>query len=244
VVTNPNDPHAVTEPVVERPDLPRMDDGDVRQREIKGRIRFMDDGPADTGGGARGLMADIPPEDARESVPSPGEYPPQRPRRATFQAEELDGYLRLLLRVEDGVVSVVDASRVPGPLIQSGPVQGGFAYAVSLGSEQLAAGDVPDPGVRRGVVAPDRPERGHAIFGAPTSEFTARVPIGKVSLDTIRDLDISLYQLDSTQPTPLRSDEPLRARVGRLAEEVTVLRGIRLEQLPQEVRVRLERALR
>ena len=244
MVTNPNDPHAVTEPVVERPDLPRMEDGEPHRREIKGQIRLMDDGSSDTDGGARGLMADVPSEDARENVPTPDEYPPQRPRSATSRADDLAAYLRLLLRVENGAMSLVDASRVPGPLIQSGPVQGGLAYAVSLGFEQLGAGSVPDPGVRRSVVAPDRPERGHAFFAAPSYEFTARVAIGQVSLDTVRDLDISVYRLDSTQPTPLRSDEPLRARVGRVAEEVTALRGIRLEQLPQAVRLRLEQALR
>ena len=57
VVTNPNDPHAVTEPVVERPDLPRMEDGEPHRREIKGQIRLMDDGSSDTdewGAGAHG----------------------------------------------------------------------------------------------------------------------------------------------------------------------------------------------
>ena len=191
-------------------------------------------------------MADVPVGGrAREDVPTPDEYPPQRPRSATSRADDLAAYLRLLLRVENGAMSLVDAEPGAWPArFESGPVQGGLAYAVSLGFEQLGAGSVPDPGVRRSVVAPDRPERGRAFFAAPSYEFTARVAIGQVSLDTVRDLDISVYRLDSTQPTPLRSDEPLRARVGRVAEEVTALRGIRLEQLPQAVRLRLEQALR
>ena len=180
---------------------------------------------------------------ARE-CPTPDQYPPQRPRSATSRADDLAAYLRLLLRVENELCRWSTPAGCLARSIQSGPVQGGLAYAVSLGFEQLGAGSVPDPGVRRSVVAPDRPERGHAFFAAPSYEFTARVAIGQVSLDTVRDLDISVYRLDSTQPTPLRSDEPLRARVGRVAEEVTALRGIRLEQLPQAVRLRLEQALR
>lgn len=230
------------EPVVENPRLPRMDDK-PEQRPSSGQTRLMDEHTAaEMTEGGRGQMAPVP-SDLRVTSPADSEYPPQHPAPGLSAAAESGGYLRLLLRVDDGEMSLVDASRVAGPLSQPGPVHGGLAYAVSLGQQQLGAGDVPDPGIRRSFAPPDQPERGHALVEVPSYEFTARVPADQVSTTNLPDLQVAVYRLDSDQATQLATDQPLREQVGRVAKEVSRLRGVHIEQLPQQVRVSLERAL-
>jgi hypothetical protein len=235
-----------TDPIVDNPHLPLMDvDTQPRPQAIAGEILLMDDVRPDAPEAGRGRMPDTPAAVTPDSPPEGG-YPPQRPAQrpaAASRADEAGGYLRLLMQVKEGVMSVVGASRVAGPLVQPGPTQGGLAYAVDLGSEQLGAGDVPDPGVRRGLASPDRPDRGHAFVEAPAYEFTVRIPIEQVRMESLADMQIAVYRLDSAQVTELRADQPLRAQVGRAAERLTTLRGIRTEELAEEVRVSLERAL-
>jgi hypothetical protein len=239
---------ADADPIVENPALPHMDvDANVRPDLIGGEIRLMDDGsPTPTRGGGRGLMDDVPADTTPPTRLGPAGYPPQRPAGRSGAAARSDaagGYLRLLIRVENGDMSVVGASRVPGPLSRPGPVQGGLAYEVSLGAEQIGAGDVPDPGYRRGVASPGRPDRGHAFVEAPGYEFTARIPVDQIRAESLPDVQIAVYRLDSEQPTAFHPGSPLRAQDGRIAQELTALRGIRTEELPQDVRVSLERAL-
>lgn len=77
----------------------------------------------------------------------------------------------------------------------------------------------------------------------PTYEFIARLPADRVSAVDLRDLQVTVYRMDSGQvvhPTP---EHPLREHVGHVAEEVATLRGIHIDRLPQELRIRIERAL-
>jgi hypothetical protein len=234
------------EPVADQPDLPRMDEPETRRTPGVSQDRLMDEHtPPAAADAGRGEMAAIPAE-LGVTRPPDGEYPPQQPRPGAPAApgEPGGGYLRLQLRVDDGEVSVIGASRVAGPLRMPGPLQGGLAYEVTIGPRQLGAGDVPDPGVRRGFVPPDQPERGHSVIPMPSYEFTARFPADEVSTVNLPDLQVTVYRLDPGQAVSLTADRPLREHVGRVAQEVATLRGIRTERLPQEVRASLERALR
>ena len=232
------------EPVVEDPQLPLMDETETaQQRPVRGQIRLMDERSApDPTEAGRGEMAAVP-DEFGVTAPADGDYPPQEPARVTPAVAEPGGYLRLQMRVDDGEVSLVGVTRVDGPLSPPGPVHGGLAYEVSLGEQQLGAGDVPDPGVRRGFVPPDAPERGHSVVEVPSYEFTARVPLDRLSAFNLPDLQVAVYRLDSGQVVHPTANRPLRELVGRIAEEVAALRGIRTDRLPAEVRDGLERAL-
>jgi hypothetical protein len=225
------------DPIADNPSLPRMDDEAARQTPAGGPLMDEHTAPASDAAG-RDEMAPVPTE-LSAAPPPGGDYPPQQPRPGAGRTNG-DGYLRLLLRVDDGEVSVVGASRVPGPLRTSGPLQGGLAYEVSIGPEQLGAGEVPDPGVRRGFAPPDDPARGHSVVEVPSYEFTARFPAGGLSPGDLPDLQVTVYRLDGGQAVPLPT---LREQSGRATREVAALRGIRTEGLPQAVRVDLERAL-
>jgi hypothetical protein len=232
-----------SEPIVEHPHLPRMDDKPRPQGRLPGQGRLMDEHtPARATGAGRGEMAAVP---DNLDAPGPGdrEYPPQRPAPEPGAAPEPGGYLRLQLRVDDGDLSLVSVNRVAGPLGPPEPVHGGLAYEVSLGRQHLGAGDVPDPGVRRGFAPPDAPERGHSVVNVPSFEFTARIPADRVSTVNLPDLQVAVYRLDSGQVIHPTTERPLREHVGQLAEEVATLRGIHTDRLPEHLRAGIERAL-
>lgn len=228
-----------SEPIIEHSDLPAM--GEVAPRPIRGRIRLMDEPVAAEVGGGRGEMPPVPATLAAEA-PTEGDYPPQVPV-PTRAAGDSGGYMRFHLRVDDGAMSVVAAKWVPGPLAAAAPMHGGLAYEVSLGQDQLSAGDVPDPGVRRGFVPPDEPERGHQVIEVPSYEFTARVPAERLSRVNLPDVQVAVYRLDASQVVHATNVQPLQAQAGHVAEEVARLNGIRMEELPTDARNNIEQVL-
>jgi hypothetical protein len=232
------------EAVVEHSNLPRMDKHKPEPRPVGGRIRMMDEhGQAEEPEQGRGEMPGVPRDLSPPPEPEDRERPHQQPPPARAGAADGGGYLRLQLRVDKGEITVVGVARVAGPLGPPRPMHGGLAYEVSLGDQQIGAGDVPDPGVRRGLAPPDEPERGHLVVEVPSYEFTARVPVDRLSPVNLPDLQVSVYRLDSGEVLRPSPERPLREHAGHLAEEVAVMRGIRTERLPAEVRAGLERAL-
>jgi len=235
----------VSEPVVELPHLPAMGEGNVAQSigPDRGEERLMT-GESLPSRDGRGVMSPVPSDAAAATGTYPGEERPQQVSPGRVADAEPGGYLRLRLRVAGGQASLVDVTRVEGPLSPPEPLYGGLAYEVTLGQQQLGAGAVPDPGVRRAFPPPDRPDLGHFVEEVPYYEFTARVPFGPVTTSNLQDLRVTVYRLDATQmihTTPVR---PLYQEAGRLVEEVAALRGVRPDQLPHELRTRIDRALR
>jgi hypothetical protein len=233
-----------TGPFVEHPDLPAMGERDLDPRPVRGEIRLMDESTATTSGSGRG-RGEMPsaPNGRGSAPPATGDHPPQEPVQSRAANGDAGGYLRFHVRVDDGVMSIVAAKRVPGPLGPSAPMHGGLAYEVSLGPDQLSAGDVPDPGVRRGFVPPDEPNRGHHVVEVSSYEFAARVPADRLSRVNLPDVEVAVYRLDASQAVHATQDQPLRVREGQAAVEVARLNGIHVEQLPAEVRDSIEQAL-
>lgn len=231
-----------TEPFVEHSDLPRMGEQDLAPRPIRGQVRLMDDSGATGVTGGRGEMSSAP-NGLGPEPPTTGDHPPQEPVASRAAAGDSGGYMRLHLRVDDGAMSVVAAKYVPGPLAAPAPMQGGLAYEVSLGQEQLGAGDVPDPGVRRGLVSPDAPERGHHVVEVPSYEFTVRIPVERLSRVNLPDVQVTVYRLDASQVIHATNAQPLQAQTGHVVEEVARLNGIRMEELPTDARNNIEQAL-
>lgn len=244
----------VAGPVVEHPELPAMGEDESGAAPPLGlatggggtQPRFMTDKPQPPHGG-RGRMPEVPnvndTTSHRGGERPEGDYPEQR-GVAPSPATGPGGYLRLQFRAAGGEVSLLDVTRVDGPLGPPEPLYGGVAYEVTVGPEQVGVGAVPDPGVRRGLAPLDRPELGHFIEEVPTYEFTARVPVDKVTPVNLPDLQVIVYRLDSTQVINATPDRPLREQAGRQAEEVAALRGINRERLPHELRASIDRALR
>jgi hypothetical protein len=234
------------DPIIEHPHLPAMGEQESGQRLVRGQVVLMNEHTTPAPSGGRGEMASLTNSGARSAhTPEPGqELPPQQPAPSAARSTAGGGYLRLQLQVEDGDIALVGVSRVDGPLGPPEPVQGGLAYEVTLGERQLGAGAVPDPGVRRAFPPPDEPAKGHIVVAVPSFEFTARIPADQVSAVSLEDIQIGVYRMDSGQVVSTASEQPLHRQAGHLMEEVATLRGIHAEQLPHELRARLDDAVR
>jgi hypothetical protein len=127
-------------------------------------------------------------------------------------------------------------------------LHGALVYEVTVGSERLSGGTVPDPGVRRAFAPPAESRapgvEGHHVVQVPGYDFTARVPTTRVSSANLPDVQVAVYRLEGGQVVQPSVDRPLPEQVGHLVEEVARLRGIRLAELPTAVRAQFDRIRR
>lgn len=229
-------------PVIEDSRLPRMGEG----------------GPADVGRG-RGLMPTSAEPDTgkRNRMPPmraggperPGQPPargfrPQEPRRRTKDEAKGDGgYLRLRVRVEDGILSLAGVTVVDGPLVQTPAVHPGLAYEVTLGARRLAVGEVLDAGVWRSFPDPSgRPAlSGHHVTVLPSYEIPVRIPLSGLSYAALRRANLTVYRWQGDAALT-EGERSIKARLGRRTETIGRLKGIPLQTLPKEAQARVREA--
>lgn len=231
-------------PVIENRDAPAMDvEGDVMG------------------------VSPLEPAGPRMSEPAPqapleddAEYPPMQPRgqatteggAAAFAASEQgEGYLRLVIEVNHGELSVADAAVIDGPLAQT-DLTGEMAYEAQVHGRRVAADSFDDLSVQHGFAPPDDPSRGHSVTRRNRFQFVARIPRSAVTADELGDLEIALMRpARTTQLAELssaRSAESLTDVATGAGEEppeiIGRLRGVDLEALPTERAEAVHRALR
>jgi hypothetical protein len=242
--TMSSDPNA--EPVVENPRRPKMSEEPPMPRSIGGKTLLMADKPAaPKGSGDR--MDPLPakrPRPARQKTPLPDQQ--ERPSRGRPRAARGEGYVRLHMRVEPDGLSVQNITQVPGPLIAHEELHGDLAYEVTVGGERVASGALPDVGVRRSFPPPEPldGQQGHYFTPAPSYEFIARVPQDAISLAALPQVDVAVYGIKEGPVPRTEGPESLAALHGRQLREVARLRGIKLEDLPPDVRTQARQALR
>jgi hypothetical protein len=227
--------------IVDNPKLARMTDTAPRPRAIAGKVLRMAAQPKpDTGKTKR--MAAVP-KATRIALPRKlaEMQPPKTPRKATTNGP--GGYVRLRVRVTDGVASVVGAKAVEGPLVET-KLQGEVAYEVTVGKKRVAAGAIPDMGEQRSFPAPDGPPemRGHHITPLRTYEVNVRVPKEAVSTTALPRLEIALYRMKEPVPLERLGPAPLREQFGRELREVARVKGIKPDALPAKVATEVRRA--
>jgi hypothetical protein len=194
-------------PVVENPKLPSMEDAEPRPKRIKGEILMMPDKPGSQKG-AKNMMGAPSVKGAAKKSAKGGDLPPQQPIKGSGKTSEK--YLRLRVRVENGQMSVIDGHEVAGPLAEPTALPGSYAYEVTLGSQRLHAGSLPDLNVVRSFPNPNGPpaEQTHHTYEVPIYEFNVRVPSAAISASTLPQTEIALY----------RVKEPVRVMsLGRLS---------------------------
>ncbi len=228
-------------PVVDNPRGRYMGEGRMRPRRIEGEVRMMDAAPPPQGGGE--LMDPVP---AGRSRPRRREtLPDQQGARLTGSAEK---YVRLQLRVADGMMSVVSARAVEGPLVLPTEVHGPFAYEVRVDGRRIGLGSVADVGVARSFpnLAPDAPpeQRGHYIEEEPSFEFTVRVPQADLPSRSLPRTQVTLYRVKETPAQRTVGAASLAQQFSRELREVARLDGVRLEALEPPLAEELRRALR
>jgi hypothetical protein len=148
-------------------------------------------------------------------------------------------YIRMRVRVRDGRLSVIDSHLVDGPLTLTRSFAGSHAYEVTLDDQLLHAGDLPDLGVQRSFVNPDRKapkeERGHHFTERAVFEFMARVPAGPVRADTIGRITLRLHRVKEEARFHHPTSAPLGERFEREMRPVAELVGLPESVLPDAI---------
>jgi hypothetical protein len=175
------------------------------------------------------------PRSPREMTDLPDMQPPRR--RRTGSREQPEQYVRLRIRVRGDQMSVVDSHLVHGPLSQVTAFPPGNAYEVTLGDRLLHAGALPDIGVQRSFAAPDAPQdqRTHHITERAVFEFSARVPVGEVTPDTIGDIAVRLHRVKGESRVDRLTGERLDVQFAREMRPVSELRGLPEAALPEAI---------
>src|SRR5262245_25474092 len=155
----------------------------------------------------------------------------QQPARKRARAPE--GYVRIRVRVDDGVLSIVASHPVEGPLAQTTTFEGGYAYEVTDGDRLLHAGSIPDLGVVRSFAHPSGTleQQRHHTYPLSRYEFNARVPTGALRRAALSKIAIVLYRVKERPPTRAVFGQPLAAEplgLQRAREMREVGRGVGL----------------
>jgi hypothetical protein len=242
-------------PIIENAKLPRMGEGDPKLRRIGREMLFMAENPKQDRG-TRSRMAPfrrVKSQEEKKQVPVrayPDQEPPKsppRPRSAgSGSGKAKEGYIRLQVRVEDRVLSVVGAKFVEGPLVQTTSLHPGLVYDVMLGSRSIATGRVADVGVWRSF--PDPLGRsglqGHHVTELPSYDIAVRIPVEKLSISALPKAQITLYRWGGTAPAVAVAGQPLIAQLKGGMEAIATLKGLRMSQLPKQAQTELRRGLK
>ncbi len=238
-------------PVVNNAKLPKMDDGSVRPRRIKNRVRRMakDVDPVYKPKGSKRkmrLMDPMPEGEPTESAEEIVTRPDQQAVQTTQdKIEGQEQYVRLRLRVEQDEVTVVGIHMVDGPLQLPERLYAGLAYEVVRDKKRIGLGTLPDVGMRRGFANPEGEgeQRGHAIFQSPSYEFTARIPRTEFSNWALPRININVYRVKGEAPS-LPVQPTLLSTQFETLRPIAQLNGIRRATLSNELIEQLDQSIR
>jgi hypothetical protein len=169
----------------------------------------------------------------------------QKPAGVVQQKPAAEGYVRLRVRYENGVLRVLNAKQVEGPLVQSAQVGSGVVYEVTSNGRRVSLEWLPDTGVSRAFANIDRPEAylGHegTVLGA--FEFIARVPLAELAPQALPKVQIALHRVVTPPETPL-SAEPLATQLGAAVVEMARLPSLDIATLEPGARADLSQILK
>jgi hypothetical protein len=154
---------------------------------------------------------------------------PPASKRALGATRRRGGYVRMRIRMDDGVMSIVDTHHVDSELALPTRLLGSNAYDVTLGDRLLHADSIPDVGVSRSFANPDPnapPEqRGHHFHELSMYEFDVRVPVGDLTKADLPKVAITYYRVKEHVDTPLAA-VPLATQYDKEMREVSRIVGL------------------
>jgi hypothetical protein len=156
-----------------------------------------------------------------------------------------DGYARLSVHSENGVLSITGVHEVAGPLALPGTVADGLVYEAMVGDQQVGLGPVTDAGLSRSFANANvpGPERYHRLTQRTSFDFFVRVPKAQLTAAAMPKLNIALHRVGNA-PDRLTPGVSLLKQTGGLqVTEVSRLPGIALEKLAPEIRPQFEKML-
>lgn len=250
------------EAVVENSKLPRMSDKPLRAASAKGAKSMDDNSKPGKSGKEMPAVGKSPAKAAKSKAKKSGDdiYPDQvadkggkaSARKAGTSSKAAavgvgDSYLRLRVRVENGEMSVIEAREVGGPLVMRNTLPSGFAYEVTQGAKRVAVGSVPDAGEWRGFASPSGPPelQVHHVTTQADAEFNVRVPSAEVTLSSLPQTEITLYEVkDASQSPVLAQGVALADTFTNEIREVARLKGIKVDSLSKDAQKEIRRALK
>jgi hypothetical protein len=192
---------------------------------------------------AQNVMAAVAPGVAtHEGPPNTAQLGGPNNPAAQTPVSATDGYARVEMHSENGVLSVVGVHEVPGALVLPTTVAHGLVYEATVDDQQVALGSLPDAGLSRSFANADvpGPEGKHRVFTRPSFNFFVRIPKAQLTTAALPKLNIVLHRVTDA-PERLTALTPLARQPGIQAVEVSRLPGLALEKLTPEVRPQLER---
>jgi hypothetical protein len=240
-----------------RPDLPRHQSADATSVVVDPKLPTMApmakvkalgrktgqvlmDTKARLQGDGKARMEKVP-KSTTSAQPARRKAQQARPKIA---APATDGYVRLELRSEDGRLSILGLHEVAGPLAIPDAVIHGHVYEVLAGDRRVSLGSIPDVGGRRAFANADvsEPQRKHRFFPDAAFNFFVRIPKAELRPEMLAQMQIVLHRIDAA-PDHV-SEQPLAKHAGVENVEIARLQGIKIEELPQQLRPQLERILK
>jgi hypothetical protein len=245
------DPEAT--PIADNPGLPSMDAAEAEAEATMASLA------ATEGTGSGNYMTEPPPSpESGEDNEEYGDMGAPTPRHTRSTAAEPtagnddEGYLRLVIDVEHGSLSLVDAAMVAGPLVTT-DLSGEMAYDAVVHGRRVAADAFDDLSRSHAFAPPDEDDVGHRVTETDHYQFVARIPRSEVSAAELADLEITLLRTarsSQLSETPQRmAGLPLEEAAAASGEEdppqvVGRLIGISLDQVPPESARNIEQQLR
>jgi hypothetical protein len=189
------------DPVVEDANLPAMDD--YVGANVMGVPEEVTEGKLMGEQSSRSLSEEM--EEYPEMEPIAENDQVSRNAMSFAAQEHGEGYLRLVVEVNQGAMSVIDASVVDGPLIEE-DLTGEMIYQALINDRRVGAGAFPDLSVQSGFAPPDNQSLGHSHTVQERFQFVARIPRAEITLAELANLEIELVKPSTT--TELSSDTP------------------------------------
>lgn len=151
-----------------------------------------------------------------------------------------DAYIKLVVNVDQGEMSVRSASVVGGPLVEP-ELTGQMVYEVLLHGRRIAAGAFDDLSWQHGFAPDDDEQRGHSHTELTKYDFVVRIPREDVTLAELADLEIRLERPETTtqlsvdvQPRPGTPFASAAADAGVAEPDVVArLSGVDIGHLPK-----------
>lgn len=237
---------ANAEPVIENESLPAMGD-EVSEGIMTGQPSAE-----------RAVMSDPPPGDVEPDEPYPDMVPLEENQGGSgrnamgFAAGRYgEGYLRLVINVEDENMSVIDAAVIEGPVVQQPDLTGEMVYEVVIDGRRVAAEALPDLAVSRSLAPPDDPGRGHHFTRMQSFDFVVRIPRGEVTQEELERVQVELVRPERTTDLSEMGAQPgvpfaqIAADRGAPSPNVIArLDGIDLSALPARAAAAVREGLR
>jgi hypothetical protein len=171
-------------------------------------------------------------------------FPEQQKPATRPQGQADEGYVRLRVRYDRGVLTPVHAKKVEGPLVQSALIDSGHVYEVTSEGRRVALEWLPDAGISRAFANIDQPEAhlGHEGTRLESFEFIVRIPLGELTSEVLPKVQIGLHYVTRPPEAPL-TPEPLATQLGSAVSEVARLSSLDIARLEPQVQVQLSQIL-